>query len=102
MSQKTKPILIFLLFRAISFSLFGNTIKGEFLYDDQHFYQRQDLKSIQNIKKLFTEVYLPDNMEAGLYRPLLLVSYVFNFVFFGDSIYLQARPVQVLPGVLKA
>ncbi len=75
---------IAVLLLILSFILYGNTIKGEPVYDDQLFFYRQDLRKLSSVGNLLVERYLPDNRMLNVYRPLLTMSFAFNFIF-GDS-----------------
>lgn len=70
---------------AISFILYGNTIGGNFVYDDQLYNDRQELRDIRHIDDVFTEPYIVNSPEAGIYRPLVTFSFVLNYYLFGDS-----------------
>ncbi|MBI2670145.1 MAG: glycosyltransferase family 39 protein [Candidatus Yanofskybacteria bacterium] len=70
---------------ALSFLLYGNSLNGGFIYDDNFFADRSELKSSAHLLKIWTEPYLPQNPTAGLYRPLAVFSFALNFILFGES-----------------
>jgi hypothetical protein len=80
--SRKKLLLIFLGAIALSFLLFGNVIKGEFVGDDDSIVnERADLRSLKNIPNLFVSSAYPGRTSVGLYRPLTLSSYALSFAF---------------------
>lgn len=79
--------LIFILFASIglSFILYGNTIGGEFVYDDIFFAERPELRKVEHLSKLWLEPYLPYNDQGAAYRPVTVFTFALNFVLFGES-----------------
>ncbi len=69
----------------LSFLLYGNTIGGDFVYDDQFYSKRQDLRQARALVSVWDEPLLPQHREAGLYRPLMVFSLALNFILFGPS-----------------
>lgn len=64
----------------ISFIIFGNTIKGDFIGDDHTVVEgRDELKSLTNLPNFFLISAFPGQTSLGLYRPFTLSSYAFNF-----------------------
>lgn len=79
-------LVVLLLSLVLSFAVFGNGIRGDFVYDDTFGIQlRQDLKDPRNLFKLFVSPYYFQQPEIGLYRPLPMLTYMLNFSFFGQS-----------------
>ena len=76
---------IFLGALALSFLLYGNSLKGDFVYDDHFFADRAELRSPAYLFKVWTEPYLPQHIASGLYRPLTVFSFALNFIIFGNS-----------------
>ena len=70
---------------ALSFLLYGNSLKGGFVYDDNFFADRPELRDSSSLLRVWTEPYLPQNLAAGLYRPLAVFSFALNFILFGES-----------------
>src|SRR3989344_3462871 len=69
-----------------SFAIFGNGIKGEFVFDDVVVVQkRTDLKNIAHLPKLFIEPYHLHRPQSGLFRPVTTASYAINYAIFGKS-----------------
>lgn len=77
--------LVFLGALALSFLLYGNSIKGGFVYDDKFFAERSELKDSSYLGKIWFEPFVPQNRAAGTFRPLAIFSFALNFIFFGDS-----------------
>ncbi len=79
--------LVFVFFGAVvlSFVLYGNSIPGEFVYDDHLWADRTELREPEHLLKLWTEPYLPAFPHAGIWRPFSVFTYALNFVVFGDS-----------------
>ena len=82
---KNDKIWIFILAIILSFSLYGNTIGGNFVYDDQLYNDRQELRNLEHIDDVFTEPYVAHSPEAGVYRPIVTASFILNYSIFGDS-----------------
>lgn len=85
-SGKVRDLIIFLGFMAVSFILFGNGIKGDFVYDDNFVITGNPvLGNFNKIPELFISAYHYKQPESGLYRPLTIISYSFNEIIFGES-----------------
>ncbi len=69
----------------LSFLLYGNNLKGDFVYDDEFFTDRPELRNSSHLTKIWLEPYIPQNREAGAYRPLAVFSFALNYIFFGES-----------------
>ena len=80
-----KLLLIFFASIAISFGLYGNTIGGQFIYDDIFFTRRAELSDPSHLGKIWFEAYLPYDKTRTTYRPLSIFSFSLNFVLFGNS-----------------
>lgn len=73
---------VFLGIVVLAFVLFGNGIKGQFVYDDDWVISRNPtVTQFSQIPKQFVSSYHYLQPETGLYRPLTIVSYTFNFLF---------------------
>ncbi|MBI4160757.1 MAG: DUF1736 domain-containing protein [Candidatus Yanofskybacteria bacterium] len=71
---------------AISFLIYGNSIRGEFVFDDAVVVEkRSDLKRFGNFINLFVSSYHQNSPQSGLYRPLTMASYSLNYAIFGQS-----------------
>jgi Tfp pilus assembly protein PilF len=79
--------LVLVLFGSlvVSFLLYGNTVHGEFVYDDKFFSERQELRSADHLDDLWTESFLPKNETAGQYKPVPATTFSLNYIFFGES-----------------
>jgi len=73
---------VLILFIIISFLLYGNTLKGGFVYDDAFFTTNQDLRNGSYLDDIWRE---PMLLNAGLYRPLVTSSFSLNYILFGDN-----------------
>src|SRR3989344_5893160 len=69
-----------------SFVVYGNSIKGDFVFDDVVVVQkRSDLKNFAHLPKLFIEPYHLHRPQSGLFRPITAASFAFNYAFLGKS-----------------
>ena len=86
-AEVSRRHLVFVFFGAVvlSFVLYGNSIPGEFVYDDHLWADRTELREPEHLLKLWTEPYLPAFPHAGIWRPFSVFTYALNFVVFGDS-----------------
>ncbi|MBI2020476.1 tetratricopeptide repeat protein [Candidatus Daviesbacteria bacterium] len=66
----------------MSFLLYGNTISGDFVYDDQYL---DHLREFNQIWQVWRQPFLADDLTAGLFRPLTSFSFALNFALFGSS-----------------
>ncbi|MDP3696431.1 MAG: hypothetical protein Q8R55_00155 [Candidatus Taylorbacteria bacterium] len=81
-----KNLAICLGFIAVSFCLFGNGIKGDFVFDDNLVIVGNPILSDFNkIPELFVSSYHYKQPGPGLYRPLTVISYSLNEIIFGES-----------------
>ncbi len=85
MSHRKAGITMLLACLALSFVLFANTIRGDFVYDDLLVLPRSDLHSLSSLPHLLVSPYHLDLPETGIFRPLTLISFSLNFIMFGDS-----------------
>lgn len=70
---------VFLLSLVLSFTVFGNGIFGNFVFDDVTVVQnRPDVKYAGNFFDLFVSPYHQNMPKTGLYRPLTMASYAIN------------------------
>lgn len=70
----------FILSLGLSFFLYGNTLKGEFVWDDAFFTTQTELKDPKHLSKLWIEAVLPDSPAANLYRPLTMFTFSLNLI----------------------
>lgn len=84
MIKKPKNLVFLIICFGLVFLIYGQTLFGDFVFDDRSIVQHRFL--LANINNLFKIVSLPYwTEEAGLYRPLTLITYSFNYVFFGQA-----------------
>ena len=82
---KTSGLVLILAF-TLSFLIFGNGIRGEFVFDDTVVVEkRADLKDMGNFFDLFVSPYHRNTPRSGLYRPLTMASYALNYKILGQS-----------------
>jgi protein O-mannosyl-transferase len=86
MNFRSKYFIVFALALVVSFIIFGNGIKGDFVFDDASIIKnRGDLKDISNFLNLFISPYHQNIPNTGLYRPFTMASYSVNHIFFGGA-----------------
>ncbi len=77
---------IFFICLAGSFVFFGNSIPGDFVFDDGAVVEkRPDLKDFGHFPQLFVEPYHQNLPKSGLYRPFTMATYAFNYAILGKS-----------------
>ncbi|MDP3953806.1 MAG: tetratricopeptide repeat protein [bacterium] len=79
-----KFVSVFVVSIALSFILYGNTIPGDFVYDDKFFSDRSELKTLDHLSQIWLEPYVGSEV-AGAYRPVAIFSFSLNFIIFGSS-----------------
>ena len=83
---KKETFFVLLAAIALSFLIYGNSIRGDFVFDDRVVVQeRPDLKNLGNFFNLFVSPYHPINPQSSLFRPLTAVSYMLNYAVLGNS-----------------
>ena len=81
-----KKFLVLVIALAISFLIYGNGIRGGFVFDDTAVIEKRgDLKNFDNFFDLFVSPYHQNTPQSGLYRPLTMASYALNYRIFGQS-----------------
>lgn len=79
---KSELVLVILVSLILSFILFGNGIKGDFVLDDHAVVQnRPELSNIFNLPGIFKASWLPGPAWISNYRPLTLWSFALNNLF---------------------
>ncbi len=80
-------ILAAVLALVISFTLFGNGIGGDFVFDDIIVIVGNPLinENLDGFWNIFTSPYFAYQPRPGLYRPLTIASYALNTYIFGSS-----------------
>ena len=84
-SNKTFYSLALLCSVAVSFALYANSLHGAFLYDDDLFNERPELRQAWHLPKIWTESYVITNPGSGIYRPVATTSFSLNYILFGPS-----------------
>lgn len=79
-----KNIFIITLIIILTALSYINTLNNSFVYDDNTYVvENRQIRSISNIPKAFISSYPPDAKEQGLYRPLVTISYIFDYAVWG-------------------
>ncbi len=85
-TSKKETTLVLLAAVALSFLIYGNSIRGDFVFDDRVVVQeRHDLKDFGNIFNLFVSPYHQNTPQSSLFRPLTMVSYSLNYAVLGNN-----------------
>jgi len=74
-----------LIFLGASFALYGNSLFGDFVYDDNYFRIQGAIRDVSYLWRAWMAPTLPDMLSFPLYRPLTYVTYSLNFLVLGDS-----------------
>lgn len=75
---------ILLLFAGLILIIYGQSLWGGFVFDDRGINDyREILSSISSLKATVLQPYW--EVDAGLYRPITLLSYALNIIFLGGS-----------------
>lgn len=80
-SGKVRDLIVFLGFMAVSFVLFSNGIRSEFVFDDHSVIENRETLKGFNILRIFLEPWHPGSESNGNYRPLTLASFSLNLMF---------------------
>jgi len=86
--RRSNKHFIALIIGVVAFAVYANTIPNFLNIDDELIYENHVLKTLDfsSLKKIFTEPYYKD--VAGNkyeYRPVVLISYYFEFLIFGRN-----------------
>lgn len=71
------------LFFVLTFLIYGKTLSGDFVFDDRYVSSSSQTFRLENFVNLITSPYW--SKESGLYRPITLLSYAFNYSLFGEN-----------------
>lgn len=83
---KNEYLLVLIGAVLLSFLIFGNGIKGEFVFDDSAVIEKRgDLKDFSNIFNFFVSPYHQNMSKSGLYRPFAMATYALNYAIIGRS-----------------
>ncbi len=83
MVKKFNNLFILFILVGLSFVVFGNGLNGAFVYDDQLVLAHSFFSEPVNFLKFFGQPYFETYPQAGLYRPMTMISYAFNFMIGG-------------------
>lgn len=84
MKDNTKNIFIIIAIITLTFLSYINTLNNSFVYDDNTYVvENRQIRSIANIPNAFVSSYPPDSKEQGLYRPMVTISYIFDYAIWG-------------------
>lgn len=85
MKEKKQNLILVLLFSCFCLSLYFNSFRGIFIFDDAHsIVTNLYIKDIRHIPMLFKGYYTSDTeIPIGMFRPLLLLTFYFNYLFSG-------------------
>ncbi len=67
--------------------LYGNTIRGEFVFDDEYFTAWEELRTPQSLTNIWLKP-LTNNRDFSLvetYRPFVVFTMALNFILFGEA-----------------
>lgn len=78
----TKTRIFFILLGVVLLTYFVS-LAGGFVFDDRYIWQYRDVLRIGNLLNVLQMPYW--SVDAGLYRPITLASYAFNYSLFGES-----------------
>jgi protein O-mannosyl-transferase len=74
-----------LFFLVLSLVLYGNSLFGEFVYDDAFFYQNGAMRDWSYLQDVWFQPSLSRMASNVHYRPLTFASFALNFLLFGES-----------------
>ena len=93
-------VLVLISSLVLSFLLYGNTLTGEFVWDDHFFAGRPQLRNPGYLLNLWVEPLDIDVDKPSSYRPMLTFTSALNFLVTGDSpLYFHAVNI-ILNGVV--
>lgn len=82
--ERSRSRSVFVFFLLLVFIMYGQTLFGDFVFDDRGIVEHAAvLSDASSLDSVFLMPYW--SQAAGLYRPVTLVSYALNFLFFGGS-----------------
>lgn len=84
MPERSRSRAVFAAFLLLVLIVYGRTLFGDFVFDDRGIVEHAAvLGNARNLDAVFLMPYWTE--EAGLYRPITLISYALNLIFFGSS-----------------
>jgi len=81
-----KKLIAIFIFLAIGFIAYSNIYNNELVFDDVEIISNNlVIKDISNLKLILTSNYWHEQANAGLYRPLVYLSFAIDYFFWGDN-----------------
>ena len=74
-----------LLLLLLACTVFANTFPGEYFLDDHEIVQTNPLVNSPDLAKIFLSDYWGGDVDSGLYRPLVIVSFALTHLLFGPG-----------------
>ena len=82
LKQYQREKLFFFVFcLVLVFLIYGRTLGGDFVFDDRYVAESSHIFLLNNLPQIITSPYW--STESGLYRPVTVISYAFNYSLFG-------------------
>lgn len=85
MSERMRYLVVLLVAFVGSVLLYGNTVTGDYVYDDEAFVTRYRKPEPQQLTTIWTETLIPGSRVQGVYRPLTQTSFWLNSKLFGAT-----------------
>lgn len=92
-NRRVRPLLLAAAFLTVAVGIYANALNNPFHFDDSHgIAENHYLRDPGILKDVFVpsagrHYFAPTEPQATHYRPMLLVSYVFNFAMTGDRVW---------------
>jgi tetratricopeptide (TPR) repeat protein len=81
MTEKNKDLIAILLICLAVFLTYLNTLPNTFIFDDRHMILNNNyIKNIKHISLFFKGKITSDPIVKGMYRPILMLSFMFNYL----------------------
>lgn len=81
--NKNKNTAFLVLFFVLTFLIYGQTLDGDFVFDDRYVLNSSDTFTLGNFNNIINSPYW--SQESGLYRPITLLTYAVNYSLFGKN-----------------
>lgn len=81
--SKNRNRLVIILFFVLCFSIYFNSLRTPFVFDDGHMIVRNSyIKDLSKLPLVFTSGRITSvPLEKGMYRPILMLTFAFNYFF---------------------
>ncbi|MBN3038085.1 MAG: tetratricopeptide repeat protein [Candidatus Omnitrophica bacterium] len=77
-----------ILIVALGFVVYGNSLKGEFVWDDEHLIEKNVyIRSFSHLGDIFSKDISGVEGKYGFYRPLQLLSYMFDYAIWKFNVF---------------